>query len=268
MRKRLEILALTLLCSLIAPASWAQEQQRAPERATYDPSTWPAASAARVGADPASVQPAGWTRTDLQIDPRRGEASFGLAQAKASCAAIRVRLRLHASVDAARQALIGTLRTVQAPLSSEEGLGDVAFGGRVLGRLEYAAGALGNVTFVVRALAKVDVTDVAVAVSDALRAAPALEGDPRPFTPRVLGLTPTRPAVAGEPTPLRLDLDPTGPEPLLTAVVCLEGASVVQTELGFTLYAAQPGLVTIEVFVCTQGLRVGTKAFALEVTPR
>ena len=264
---------LALLIALLALAGPVQAQSLdrpgARERAAeaYAAHRWPAAGPAKIGIDPAAIQAPGFERLDMRVDPRRGAGIVRLVtpKSKKRLPAAIVEVQVHGTAAAARDDLLSRLMTVQARLTQEEGLGEVAFGMRSGTRLEFVTGAVGNVTYVARAQSQVDVAPLAAAVTRLVNAAPAREG--RTVAPRVLACE-VEPATVGQPAKVVLDLDPASPPAAYTAISCSNGASVLETKAGYELYASKPGTVTITVHTASKFLGVGTFQTEVEVAPR
>lgn len=222
------------------------------------------ASAASVTASPLcdgveveSIAPAGLSRRALDVDPFRAEARL-VFQAASSPVTVHLVVRVHDGLEAARGAVSDARALAARPLAGAPGLppGCIAAVDE-RGRVTFAALASKNVSCTAR-LVVGDVGDVDGAVDDApLRAAVAAfveavsrspSGPPAP--PRVA--IPAQACVVGA-TVLRVEVDAAGPPAAFFAYEA-EGASLIPSDLGPTLYASGPGTVTLRVAAATSRL--------------
>jgi len=273
----LPALALVALLALgLTSLSSAQElpssdpRVRAAQR--YQTSTWAKPGPGVSGWSPDAFKVQGWDRLRIKVDARRAEARIDFAQkaeltpktelaAKPRVAA-RLRIRRHATSDAARDHFLAHLAACTQTLEREEGLAEVAFGIRSGGRLVYLAGVRGDLSYELRAEAKADLQPLAAALDAQLRQA----SKPREVAPAPLAslsASKAQPATPGK--PVAVDLEFKG------AVRSLffqtpEGVSVLRTKTGCLVYSERPGPVEFELVVVDKELR--TSRHTLGVTTR
>jgi hypothetical protein len=245
------------------------EDRLAAVRATYAPEGWRQSGARLRALDPGLLELAGWERRALEIDPRAAEATLTLAPAGREPAAL-VRLALHPDAAAARRALLVRLGSVQAKLAPEPGALDAAFAAREGGKLRLFLGLRGDATVVVQRIGPGGALEaVARLAEQALLAAPLLRKTEARPTPRLLfaGLAPAPEEGAG--LPLRLELDPAGPQAAHVAFEGPLGVSVVRAADGsFRVHGAAPGPLTLRALACSSALQAAPLELRLEVPPR
>jgi len=268
----LPALALVALLALgqTAPSA-AQElpssdpRVRAAQR--YQTSTWAKPGPSVSGWSPDAFKVSGWERLRIKVDARRAEARIDLGltpedKASKPQVAARLRIRRHATTDAARDQFLAHLAACTQTLEREEGLGEVAFGVRSGGRLVYLAGVRGDLSYELRAEPKADLQAPAAALDAQLR----LASKPRETTPAPLAtLSASKPQPAAPGQPLAVALEFAGTVRAL-AFQAPEGVSVLRTKTGCAVYSERPGPVEFELLVVDKELR--TSRHALRVTTR
>jgi hypothetical protein len=262
---------LALLALGIASPSPGQElpssdpRVRAAQR--YQTSTWVKPGPSVSGWSPDAFKVQGWDRLRVKVDARRAEARVDFAltpkikQTKPQVAA-RLRIRRHATQEAARDHFLAHLAACTQTLEREEGLAEVAFGTRSGGRLVYLAGTRGDLSYELRAEGKADLQPLAAALDAQLR----LASKPREVPPAPLATLSTskaQPTAPGKPAAMDLEFKGTVRSLVFQAP---EGVSVLRTKTGCVVYSERPGLVEFELLVVDKELR--TSRHALRVTTR
>ncbi len=236
----------------------------------YGAKAWPAPGPARLGVSPRAIAAPGWTARGFEVDPRRGEGALRLREEKAG-AEVVVAARVLATPADARAALLRELAAGQRVLEPVAGVGEVAFGGGTKATLHLLHAVRGNVLMEVRAVARSEalgpeaVVTLAMALDALVLGAPPLEPG-QAAGPRLLGVR-VAPARVGAPAAVALDLDPAGDAAAHVVFECSGGASVVQTDAGWELFAPEPGRVKLTVWAASKELRVATAEVVVEVAP-
>lgn len=248
-----------------APAGEGAVEHRARVAARYEFAAWPKSGPSVTGWGPDACEVAGWERLRVRVDARRAEArvDFALRAAESEGprrAGARLTLRRHPSPAEAREALLAHLGLIAGVLTREEGLGEVAFGTRVEGRLVYLAGVRGDLTYALRPLTQSgDVGALAAGLDAQLRAAAATKS--APAKPRArLAQSKVGAPQAGQPIAVRLDFEGEVRDLALDAG---EQASALRTETGCVVYPEGEGPLELRVIVCDKELRLSRHTIKL-----
>lgn len=252
--------ALTALALALPGVALAQDDALARAAEVYRLAAWPAPGPARAGVAPAAVGAPGWVVPGWVVDgqtvhPARGEATVRLVQPETK-AEVALSARVLELPAAARAALLRRLAAVQRPLEPVAGVGEVAFGGAVDGRLVLLHAVRGNVLVEVRATEGRErvpaeaLRSIALALDALVMAAPPVEPG-QAAGPRLLGVR-VAPARAGAPARVALDLDPAGPPAAFVLFESQDDVSVVEVDGGWELIAAAPGTVRLTVWAASK----------------
>ncbi len=267
--KRSSLAPLVIAALALSGPVFAQDDDRLARTAeVYRAASWPAPGPSRAGVSPRAITAPGWTARGYEVDPRRGEGALRLAQA-ASGAEVVVVARVLESPAAARAALLRQLAGGQRVLDAVPGVGEVAFGGGTKTALHLLRAVRGNVVMELRAVSGLEalgreaLVELAMALDRLVLGAAPLEPG-QVAGPRLLGLR-VAPPRAGEPARVTLDLDPAGDPAAHVVFECSGGASVVQTDAGFELFAPEAGPVTVTVWAASKELRVARAELTVDV---
>ncbi|MCO5166355.1 MAG: hypothetical protein M9894_08325 [Planctomycetes bacterium] len=266
--------ALTALAALALPGvALAQEDAIARAAEVYRLAAWPAPGPARAGVAPQGVRAPGWVADGYTVHPARGEGTLRLVHAE-SKAEVALSARVLETPAAARAALLRRLGAGQRPLEPVPGVGEVAFGAAVDGRLVLVHAVRGNVLMEVRSLLRVAGERERVPADDGLRglalALDQLVLAARPLEPgqaagpRLLGVR-VAPARAGAPARVDLDLDPAGPAADHVLFESLDDVAVVDVGGHWELLAPAAGTVRLTVWVASKDLWAARAEVTVEV---
>lgn len=238
------------------------------------------ATSARDGVDLEAITIDGLSRTSLDVNPFRSEAEL-VFQASEISGAVFLRVKVHDDATTARDWLLAKRQFASPRLvpAAELGLpGDMGFGAKdAHENVAYALLLRANVTCTASfgavagggaAPSDGSLLAVVTAWSQAVDASPALALGVAPSRPRITGFVADGPARAGQASPLRVDVDRTGPAAWYFAYEASGGASVVASKTGPMLYVASPGVVKVRVAASTRRLGSAVLAAEIEVEAR